>query len=224
MDDQVTERETKGPKLSLFGMVWSPGEQFEKIKERPVIWGPLFIVSILFAAALALTAYTADMSLLLGDVPEDQAEMVAGFAKISMVVTGFFTPVFTILISSAIYMLVAKIAGSDVKFKQLFSMNTFITIIGALGLILNGLIHAAVGGNPEVQFTSLGGMLNVEGATGGLLNGIEVFSIWATVLTAIGLQKVAHFSKSLAWGITIIFFIVGLLLALMGGAVQGMTG
>ncbi|MCP3761535.1 hypothetical protein NLX67_03900 [Domibacillus sp. A3M-37] len=39
---------TTHPKPSLFGLITSPVEQFKRMKQRPVIWGPSVIVLILF--------------------------------------------------------------------------------------------------------------------------------------------------------------------------------
>lgn len=64
--------------------------------------------------------------------------------------------------------------------------------------------------NPEVALTSLNSIIGAEGVMGVLLSSIEVFSIWGIVLTAMGLQIVAQFSKGLAWGTVIAFYIISI--------------
>ncbi|MEH7255397.1 Yip1 family protein [Neobacillus niacini] len=208
MENQ-TEIVTNGKKPSLLGMFTSPGEQFERIKQVPKIWIPLLIVSILYVVGMTLIAMSMDVSTLIGEeIPKEQVEIVLGFAKVTMVITGIITPIIAVLISSAIQLIITKIASSPATFKQLFSMNTYIMIIGAVGLTLNAVIRYVIGGNPEISVTSLAGLLNQEKA--GILSSFEVFSIWATVVTAIGLHKTAQLSKGLAWTIAIVFFLIGI--------------
>ncbi|CAM3763221.1 Yip1 family protein [Mesobacillus zeae] len=216
-----TQTETKivHAKPSLLGMYTSPGDQFERIRVNPRIWMPLAIVTILSVIGSALIAMGMDASFFIEmGTPKDQAETVVGFTKIVTVITGFLTPIFTVLISSAIYLAIAKIAGSEVKFKQLFSMNSHIMIISITGLILNGIVNLAIGGNPEVLVTSLAGLLNQEKT--GALSAIELFSIWNLILVAIGLQKVGRLSKGLSWTVAIIFFLISVGFSALNGLIS----
>lgn len=217
------EVKSKLEKPRLFKMFWSPGEQFDRIRQNPRIWVPLIVVSIVYAIGMYLMTLSMDASYLgLEEMSEEEIAMVMAFSKVSVAVTGILTPVFVVLISSAIYLIFTKIAGSDVKFKQLFSMNTHIMIIGAVGLVLNMTLRAAIGGNPEVFITSLAGLVNSEKA--GVLGSIEVFSIWQTVLTAMGLHRVAGLSKGWAWGIAIVFFLIGIGFAILGAMFSNVMG
>ncbi|WP_045516396.1 Yip1 family protein [Neobacillus niacini] len=219
MENQ-TEIITKEQKPSLLGMFTSPGEQFERIKQTPKIWVPLLIISILYAVGMTLMALSMDASTLIGQgIPDDQVDLVLGITKVTVAVTGILTPIIGVLISSAIQLIITKIASSPVTFKQLFSMNTYIMVIGAAGVILNTAIRYAIGGNPEIYVTSLAGLLNQDKA--GILGSFEVFTIWTTIVTAIGLHKTAQLSKGLAWTIAIVFFIIGIGFALIGSLLQG---
>lgn len=209
---------TENPKL--LGMFTSPSVQFERIKQSPKIWVPLIIISILYVVGTSFMALSLDASTLIDQgVPEDQADLVLTISKVTVAVTGIITPIFGVLIRSAIQLAIARIASSTVSFKQLFSMNTFIMIIGAVGLILNMGIRYAIGGDPEIYITSLAGLLNQDKA--GVLGSIEVFGIWSAVLTALGLHKTAQLSKGLAWTIAIIFFLISIGFALVGTLLQG---
>ena len=106
-----------------------------------------------------------------------------------------------------------KIAKKDTTFKQLFSMNTFIMVIGAVGLIFNNLIVAAIDGNAGIFITSLAGLLNSDSA---ILGSFELFSIWQLILTAMGLHRVGQLSKTVSVIIVIIFFLIGLGFAAIG--------
>lgn len=210
----------KKEKPRLFGMFTNPGQQFERIRENPKIWGPLIIVSIIYAIGTIFMALSMDASTLIDQgVPEDQVELILTFTKVSVAITGILSPIFVVLITSAIHLVIAKIASSPVTFKQLLSMNTFIMIIGATGLVLNMVIRYAIGGNFEVYITSLAGLLNQDKP--GVLGSVEVFGIWTLILTALGLHKTGQFSKGLAWTIAIIFFLIGIGLSLVGTMLQG---
>lgn len=216
------QKEVNLPKENpkLLGMFTNPGVQFERIKQSPKIWVPLIVISILYVIGMTFMALSLDAATLIEQgVPEDQIELVLTITKVTVAITGIITPILGVLISSAIQLAIARIASSSVSFKQLLSMNTFIMVIGAAGLILNMAIRYAIGGNPEIYITSLAGLLNQEKA--GVLGSIEVFGIWSVILTALGLHKTAQFSKGLAWTIAIIFFLVSVGLGLIGTLLQG---
>lgn len=210
-------------KPSLLGIIWSPTEQFERIRERPAIWGALAIITLLFIIGMWLQSLGVEVPEIEG-LTEEQLALTEAFATVGIIIGGLFTPVITILISSFIYWIVAKIAQSDVSFKQLFSMTTYITVIAALSLLVNGALNAIIGGGTEIVFTSLGWVVNAEGAIGAFFNNIEVFSIWGVILTALGLHKVAGFSKGLAWTIAIVFFVIGVIFAMISAGMAGMVG
>ncbi|WP_462409021.1 YknW family membrane protein [Neobacillus sp. Marseille-QA0830] len=214
--EMQTEVKTKKEIPSLIGMFTSPSEQFIKIKENPKFWIPMVIISIFYAIGLFLMVSSMDASTLIDQgVPEDQAELVLGITKVTVAITGIITPIIGVLVSSAIHLIFAKIASSTVSFKQLLSMNTFIMVVGAVGIILNMAIRLTIGGNPETYVTSLAGLLNLDKPGG--WGSIEVFGSWSTILTAIGLNKTAGFSKGLAWTVAIIFFLFSFGLGFVGG-------
>jgi Yip1 domain len=157
-------------------------------------------------------------------IPEEEMAAISMAGTVSMIVIGIISPIFGALISTVIYLLIAKIARSEVSFKQLFSMNTYIMLISALSLIINGIGVALLGGNVSTVYTSLGSIISTKGAIAGLLNSIEVFAIWGLILSAIGLHKVAGFSKGLAWGIAIAFFVISIIFSMIGAAFSGMVG
>lgn len=222
---EVEKLETGEPiveKPSIFGMIWSPIEQFERIRERPRILGPMAIIVGLFIVGMLITMLSVDIGL-----EGVSGEEMAAFAGIMAVVSGIIgviAPVIGTLISSFIYWIIAKLAQSEVSFKQLFSMCTYIMIISALSTVINGIGIAILGGNGETMFTSIGSFIPAEGAIGGLLNSIELFSIWGVILVALGLNKVANLSKGLAWTISIAFFVIGVVFTMIGAAFGGVVG
>ncbi len=209
-------------KPSLLGMIGSPVEQFEKILNRPIIWVPMLIVTLFTVIGSLLSFMSMDLGSVVGeDIGAEELALVEMVTRITVIITGLITPIFTVLISSAIVLAIAKIANKEVTFKQLFSMNTFIYFIPAIGLLINGIIHKLIGGNAEIMVTSLASLINSDSS---LLAGIELFSIWNLILFGIGLNKVARLSKGASWIITIIFFLLQIGLASLSGMMSGIGG
>lgn len=216
--------EIRQPKPSLFGMITSPKVQFQRIKNHPKIWVPLLIITVLFTIGLAIGTINADFSTQVEGVSPDQVEVAKTFQVVGAIIGGLLAPIFMVLISTAIYMLIVKMLGSDVTFRQLFSMNTYLSIIGFLSLLINGIINIFVGGAPGSVYTSLAGLGDVEGALGGLLGSIEVFGIWQSIITVFGLHIVANLSKKASWTIVIIFFIIGVAFSMAVGSFTANLG
>lgn len=210
-NDQL-EKEVSLDKPSLFGLFLEPNKQFERLKNNPKILVPFIIVAILTTIGMFLMLSQIDV---IGDDPEfanmgeDELMFVTIVTQVIFVLTGIFAPAISIAVSSLVYFIVAKIVKNDVSFKQLFSMNTFIYIVSVLGIFVNALGFFAIANpDPDTYLTSLNSMIGARGALGALLTSIEIFSIWNVILTAIGLQIVAKFSKGLSWGLVIGIFVI----------------
>lgn len=218
---EIERKNTDKP--SLLGMFWKPNEQFEKISQQPKIWGALFIITLVYVLAASLSALTlkAEDIVVPGTLTLEQAKIALPLTKVTTAIGGLFAPIFGVLISTVIHFIIVKIASKNTTFKQLFSMNTYILVISATGLVLNNLIQFLVGQNSDVSFTSIGGVL---GSDSPVLATFEVFSIWQLVLIAFGLHKVGQLSKGAAWTIAIVFFLLGLGMGLIAEALQGITG
>lgn len=214
----MSEEKQNVEKPSLFGMILNPTEQFEKIKKRPLIWGAMVIVTILTVIGSWLMSLGIEIQ---DDMGIPNMEI---FVQINSIIVGLLSPVFVVLISSFIYWIIIKIARSEATFQQLFSMNTYIMIISAFSILINGALTAILGGDGEVLFTSLGSLIVVEGAMAGLFNNLEVFTIWGVILSAIGLHKVGELSKGLAWTISIAFFVIAIIFSMIGAAFSASLG
>lgn len=218
---EIEKKNTDKP--SLLGMFWKPNEQFEKIRQEPKIWGVLFIITIVYGIASSLSAMTikAEDLVVPGTLSLENAELVLPLTKFTTAIGGLFAPIFGVLISTVIHFIIVKIASKNTTFKQLFSMNTYILVIGAAGILLNNLIQYLVGQSSDISFTSIGGVL---GSDSPVLATFEVFSIWQLILVAFGLHKVGQLSKGAAWTISIVFFLLGLGMSFLAEALQGIAG
>ncbi|PMC35144.1 YIP1 family protein [Bacillus sp. UMB0899] len=220
------EQETvQSKKPSLFGMIFQPGEQFERMREKPVIWLPLIILSILGAVVGVLAGLNVDYATVPGmeGMPAEQIEMSKMFGVIFGGIGALFGTPIGFVIFAAILFGITKIAKSPITFKQMFSLILFTSFISTIGQVLNQLIIYAIGSDPTVMLTSINSFIGAEGVMGGVLSTIEVFNIWYYILLGIGLVKVAQISKPAAYTITIIFFALGLIVAVVSGALEGLA-
>lgn len=206
--------QTQG-KPSLLGMFTKPGVQFDKVREQPVIWRPLAIITLIYflASIIMAVALTPEDLVVPGTVTLAEAKLAIGITKGTLLISGIIAPIFGITISTVIYFIITKIAKKDTTFGQLFSMGTFIMAISTAGFLLNNLLHLVFGGPYSVYFTSVAGIMGSDSL---VLATLEFFSIWQLALTAIGLHRVGKLSKGAAWTVSILFFFIGLAMALIG--------
>lgn len=221
----MSEQFNNDHKPSLLGIIMSPEEQFVKIRNNPRILGALIVITLIFVVGTVMqmsyvdpkTLIDDELASVLGPGDEHIAYILAVFGS---GIAALFMPVIIILISTVIYFVVAKIVKSPVLFKQLFSMNTYIMLITAIGLFINGLFTASIGADPAVMFTSLGAFVQVDTMLGAILANFELFALWSLILTAMGLQIVAGFSKGAAWTVTIVLFVIGIVFSMVGTALS----
>ena len=200
-------------KPSLLKMFWRPKEQFVKIRSNPIIATPLIIVTVIYIMASMVKALLIRAEdLMLPGMTVQEADMVAATAKAFTAMSGFISPVFTILFMTLIYFIILKIARKNTTFKQLFSMNTYIFVVQAVGLLVNSLLMMVIDSSSGSAITSLA-LFNRDWS---LLNAIELFTIWKFVLTAIGFHLVGQLSKSTSIILVIVLFIIQSSTTLLG--------
>ena len=200
-------------KPSLLKMFWRPKEQFVKIRSNPIMATPLIIVTVIYIMASMVKAlFIRTEDLMLPGMTAQEADMVAATAKAFTAMSGFISPVFTILFMTIIYFIILKIARKNTTFKQLFSMNTYIFVVQAVGLLINSLLMMVIDSSSGSAITSLA-LFNRDWS---LLHAIELFTIWKFVLTAIGFHLVGQLSKSTSIILVIVLFIIQSSTTLLG--------
>ena len=192
-------------KPSLLKMFWRPKEQFVKITSNPIMATPLIVVTVIYIMASMVKAlFIRTEDLMLPGMTAQEADMVAATAKAFTAMSGFISPVFTILLTTIIYFIILKIARKNTTFKQLFSMNTYIFVVQAVGLLINSLLMMVIDSSSGSAITSLA-LFNRDWS---MLHALELFTIWKFVLTAIGFHLVGQLSKSTSIILVIVLFIL----------------
>ena len=200
-------------KPSLPKILWRPKEQFVKITSNPIMATPLIVVTVIYIMASMVKALLIRAEdLMLPGMTAQEADMVAATAKAFTAMSGFISPVFTILLTTIIYFIILKIARKNTTFKQLFSMNTYIFVVQAVGLLVNSLLMMVIDSSSGSAITSLA-LFNRDWS---LLSAIELFTIWKFVLTAIGFHLVGQLSKSTSIILVIVLFIIQSSTTLLG--------
>ncbi|EGK12485.1 Yip1 family protein [Kroppenstedtia eburnea] len=232
-DLQTSAPEVKKP--SLFGVLFSPTEQFERIREKPRFGMALTIVIVLSVIILSLTGLAlAENPVFLEKAGVEEAglppEAFTAFTVGGMIIGGLVGIPISLLLRSLFHWLFMMLFRGEASFKQLFSLNTHVYFLPLLGTLVYMVYLWATGGggtDPETIPTSLAAFVPAEGFLKGVLGGIEIFAIWELILIASGLSIVGRLSKGKGWTIALIIFAVALVVTAgftaMGDMANSMT-
>ncbi|AGE81235.1 TPA: Yip1 family protein [Bacillus thuringiensis] len=222
MEANINTQDVGAKKPSLLGMITSPGEQFERMKNSNAVWGAFWILSLLSgitggigAYVYSLTPESIKLNQELGVNVTPVMTFGAGFVfgVIGMII-GFF-------ISAAVYKVLMMLMSNDTSYKKLLTINVYSSIISVLGLLINIVLALILGGSGKELYTGLGPIFaSSGGAVKGIANSIEVFTIWGFVITWLGLQITAGLSKKKATILMVIFFILTIGFGALRGLVQ----
>jgi len=219
-----------GSVLDLVRVLFSPGAVFERVRERPKVLVPALGLAVV---ATGLTYFMmpftqAAMATRMAQIAQQNPDAAAQAAKFQSL--GFaFAPIgvfIGLLLGGAIlWLLVLLFAGGDAKFKTLLSVATYSAIpsilLQAAGLVvLNmkgvGAVSSLQDLRPPLGLDLL--LPDATGFVGAVLAGINPFSIWGMILTAIGISTTHKTSKGSGYTVAIIAMVVGVLIgALFAG-------
>lgn len=210
---EVNVETVKEKKPSLIGLITSPVQQFERMKERPVIWLPMIIVIALSALSVYLVTskFAAD------------ADYVVHFSALKSGVAVFrdiFQSIIFFVLSALVLWLLAKIGGGATNFICMVSLSVFVNFIPVVRDVIISAIYYITDSEAAFSVTSLDGIIPTEEPLLTVLSAFDIFTIWSFALTAVGLQKAAGSSKRAAWIGVAVLFILKLLFAYLFGMLQ----
>ncbi len=212
MEANVNTQQAGGEKPSLFGMITSPGLQFERMKTTEKVWGMFFIVAILQGIVGGLNSYITytspemiEMQKKLGGALAEQGSLVSDV--ISSTIWGIVGVMIATLVVAAIYKVFMMFYGNDTSYKKIVMIIVYADIIVIIGGLINGIIALILGAAPTA-YTSLGPLFEKGSLAYGIANSIEVFYLWNLVLIWLGLQVTAGLSKVKAAIPIIVLFII----------------
>ncbi|KAA0776587.1 DUF1282 domain-containing protein [Bacillus sp. BB51/4] len=212
MEANLNTQKAGGEKPSLFGMITSPGLQFERMKTTEKVWGMFFIVALLQGLVGGLNSYITytspemiEMQKKLGGALAEQGSLVSNL--ISSTIWGIVGVMIATLVVAAIYKVFMMFYGNDTSYKKIVMIIVYADIIVIIGGLINGIIALILGAAPTA-YTSLGPLFEKGSLAYGIANSIEVFYLWNLVLIWLGLQVTAGLSKVKAAIPIIVLFII----------------
>lgn len=188
------------PNLAVrFGQVFfSPGELFDRLRERPAWIGAILLLIALNLLAVLLMPEDLLRQMMEAQIPggadpaqaQEQMDTMMRFGRISSVIGSLVMPLLaTAVISGVVIAIYNGILGGEAAFRQAFSVTAHASFIYAVGGLLTlGLMIAR--GEPGV---SLSLHLLVPGLGEGylyrLLRGLGFFGLWTSVVLALGVTR-----------------------------------
>jgi hypothetical protein len=244
-----TTVDRRGGLLNVIDVIVAPKTAFERLRVVPT-WGWAFLVATLLGIAGSLLIQPAvlhaiDKSLpaqlaatpQIAKLPADrQAEAIAqalAFTKVVLRFQWLFVPI-ALLLAGVVQALALTIASAashgDGSFGKFFALSETVTVVGsglasfilALIVVIKGTDsfdsqNAVIGSIPSLALLVPG----VKGALAGFLGALNIFSLWATALLAIGATIVGKVKASAAWTAAIVLLLLTAAFMAYGGAQQG---
>ncbi len=203
-----TDTPAPGLLTRVVGVIFSPRATFERMLPHPKVIGVLLLTGLAIGLAKGLPQLTASGRQAALDAQVQQTERFTGrpvtddayarmqrFAPIAAYSTIVVTPiglaVFTLLLSGVYFVVFNAVLGGTGGFKQVLSVAAHASVISALGAILAAPVQYLQGTmTPTGPFTLgvLLPMLDDSSFVARLLAFVDVFAIWGTIVTAIGLS------------------------------------
>ncbi|WP_017150347.1 Yip1 family protein [Bacillus bingmayongensis] len=211
METNMNIQDVSVKKPSLFGMITSPGLQFERMKTSKRVWGVFFLVALLQGLLGGLSAYVMNTSPEMLKIKKELGEIAGQSSLTTEVISGigssFAGAIVGTLFIAAIYKIFMMFFGNDTPYKTLLNIVVYTNIVLIIGGLVNTIL-SLIFGTGMTQYTSLG-LLFTEGTFAyGVGNTIEVFYVWNLVLIWLGLHITAGLSKVKASIPIIILFII----------------
>ncbi|MDG0949897.1 Yip1 family protein [Bacillus paranthracis] len=211
MEANMNTQEVDAKKPSLFGMITSPGVQFEGMKTKKKVWGMFFFMALLQGLIGGLSAYVIHTSHEMLKMKRELGELAGQSSLTSEVISGIGSSFVGVMVGTlfitAIYKMFMMFFGNDTPYKTLLNIVVYTNIVLIIGGLMNTIL-SLIFGTGMTQYTSLG-LLFMEGTFAyGIGNTIEVFYVWNLVLIWLGLHITAGLSKVKALIPIIILFII----------------
>lgn len=216
----------------LVAVFTSPRSLFEHLEYRPT-WFVPFLLLLLSAAAFVVftwdSAWAPMMTAKLDEqgAPDQAYEMITGNGKMMYsIIIPFFGGLVTVLYAAIVMGAGSFMLGGRLSFRQALSIVSHAGLVGLVAVPIR-VLTANLAQNPQVTLGP-GALLPLADQEGfamkflaGFLQAFDVFSIWQTVLVALGVSVIARvaYRASLItmFALFVVFSIIGALLGAFTG-------
>jgi len=212
-----------GAMLDLLKVLYEPGAVFQRVAQKPS-----FLMPFIGIAVFQIVIGFVNLPFLKAAMQAQMAQAPAGapdtskFAAIGLI----FVPIaiaIALVIGALLLWILVSLVGGDGKFGTLLSVATYASVPSVVLMTIVGTIILHMQGtqgltSPQDMQPAVGLDLLVPGAKGfmgAVLKGINPFSIWGLVLTAIGVSTTHRLSKGSGYTVATMSFVIGVLI---GGA------
>jgi hypothetical protein len=206
--------------LDLANVIYDPIAVFERVRERPRFWPPfLGLAALQIAIGFLMIPYNraamrSVMSASGGSGSDPSVFLMLGvfFAPIGL---GLF-----LVLSAAVLWILVSVLAAGANFKQLLSVVTYVGITAIVAQLAT-LVVLILGGGPEsvASMSDLRAGFGLDlllsdrsGALGALLSAVNPFSIWALILTGLGISVTHRTSRTLGMGAAAVLLAVSALI------------
>jgi hypothetical protein len=229
------EKKEMGVFEKIAGIFISPRETFESLDRRPSWLVPFIIIAVM---TLGMTVLTRDIGMQdmmakfqAREMPQEQIDKIAtqsqGVGKyIQMVLIPVATLAIWAIFAGILLFCGNTLLGGSAKFKKVFSMMSWSSLVGGLAILVNTAIILSKGTTQGVT-TSLAVLLPVPGLSDKpsliyrLLSKIDLFTIWSLILWTIGLSVIYKFTMKKSAGLVIALWAVWIVISIAFGSLFG---
>ena len=212
--------------LDLVKVLYEPGAVFQRVAEKPKFLMPFIGISVLqiiigiVNMPFLKAAMQAQMAQAPAGAPDTSKFAVFGLIAVPIVIA------IALVIGALLLWVLVSLVGGEGKFGTLLSVATYASVPSVILLSIVGAIVLNIQGpggltSPQDMQPAVGLDLLMPGAKGfmgAVLKGINPFSIWGLVLTAIGVSTTHRLSSGSGYLVATLSFVIGLLIAGAFGA------
>ena len=219
METNINTQDVGGKKPSLFGMITSPGEQFEKMKTKSPVWVAflLFVLIGTITTAAVLYLSVVNSPEVAKELNGQDGQMIRWFALGGGAILGAIGTPIGLFIAAGFYKVIMMLMGNDTPYMKILSIYLYANLVFYIGGLLNVALSLIFDGNGTDAYTSLAPLFEKGTVLNGIASSIEIFNIWSLILTGLGLHIVAGLSKKKATILIVIFFILTIGLGFLKG-------
>jgi hypothetical protein len=236
MTDTMTSP-TAAPRLGLLariiGVVFSPRETFAAVVARPTWFGVLAIALVVMAVSqfvllstdvgkeLALdqsVSVTEAFGITISD--EVYAQMEQGIERArytTPIATVVAAPLIMLLTAGILHVMFGLVGGGNGTYKQVYAISAHTAVITALALVFTTIVTLAAGRAAGANLSVFTPTLEETTFVYRFLSAIDLFYVWSTFLTAVGLGVLY---KRRTGPIAMVLFGIYLVIALIIGYVR----
>ena len=235
MTETMTPSSPSGqPQLGLLsrvmGVIFSPRETFAAVVARPKWFGAIAIAVLISGAAqfallstdvgkdLALEQNVAMMEAFGQTISDDTYAAMEQSMETARytgpIATIFFTPLILLVTSGLMHVMFGLVGGGNGTFKQVYAISAHSTIISSLQLVFTTIVTVAAGRSAGANLAVFAPMLEDTTFVYKFLSYIDLFYVWSTFITAVGLG-VLYKRRTSGYAMVLfgIYFVIAALIA-----------